>query len=119
MVLAVTGRSWWFGNHVWEVEALFDRVAQNLCVEFLLFRLEVPVSLDALFDHSHVRTNVGVECLDEMRHIVWVVPAFYLLEKAEIGNSHGWCSTNARGAMHKDVQILVIHQVVQMLGRVE
>jgi len=81
--------------------------------------LEVTISLHALLDHSHVWTNVGVECLDEMRHIVRVVPAFHLLEKAEIGNSHGWCSADARGAMDKDVQILVIHQVVQMLGRVE
>ena len=117
--MAVTGRGRWLGNHVWEVEALFHCVAQNFLVEFLLLRLEVTIQIDALFNHPHVWAYVGVECLDEMSHIISTIPTLDLFEKAQVGNYDGWCSTHARRTVDKDVKTLVVDQVIQMLGGVK
>jgi hypothetical protein len=100
-------------NHVREIEAVFDCLAQfQLHSRLTLRLLEIFISLNALSDYAHVWVYFRIKSLDKVCYVFVALPALDPLEQAHVRNNSGGAPRNTRGAMDVDIQALVVQHIV-------
>lgn len=94
-----------------------DRLLRNvrLAVDVDLLPLKFQIRFNDSLDCAHVRTAVQMECFDELRHAVRILPLLHPLEEAEVDEHDSWRPADSRGAVDVHCEAHIVDHVVQML----